>query len=507
MEKITYAFFVLQLALILCFVFFAFFNGLYAFASLRKPRLKRVPHSSQDIAVVIVSYNEKFVLPETVASCDALTYSNKIVLLADDSSDLEIVEGLRKMAVSKGCKKVASNAVAQDPLPCSPDSRLEPIEIWESPGFVLLHRQSNLGFKGGNLREVSKYLRNRGIELMYLLDADWHPQPDCLERALEVLEADPGAAFVQTKRLTFRDDLGLFQRYVTLSEEGCYYVDFEGRQVLHHPTLFSGCCALLRLSAVESVGGFAFGHLTEDLDVSNRLWIAGWRGIYCSDVVNYGEVPFTYHDFRRQQERWACGTARCLRDYFLPILDSRHLGWLEKLCALRQNAYFATSLLTALSIVQGVGTVLWLTLGAGSYQVEYYLSVVEKWQFPLFVTIYGCVLSNLLGPIIMVLAKRRRPLDLVHVPMGQWYAYSVLLTYVVGSVKGLCGIKADWFLTPKFIRGQLGARTGRQAGMRLMNAGVCLILIVSYSLEGWAFGWRDPFALLLIPAFVLAVHE
>jgi cellulose synthase/poly-beta-1,6-N-acetylglucosamine synthase-like glycosyltransferase len=411
------------------------------------------------------------------------------------------------MAVSRGCRRVGSNAPARDRSQGVVDPATEPVEIWESPGFVFLHRHSNRGFKGGNLREVSAYLRNRGIELMYLLDADWHPQADCLERALEVLEADDRAAFVQTKRLTFKHDLGLFQLYVSLSEEGCYYVDFEGRQVLHHPTLFSGCCALLRLDAVESVGGFAFGHLTEDLDVSNRLWIAGWKGIYYGDVVNYGEVPFTYDDFRRQQERWACGTARCMRDYFLPILQSKRLGWLEKLCALRQNAYFATSLLTTLSIVQGVATVLWLTLEAGTFPVEYYLSIVEKWQLPLFVTVYACVLSNLLGPVIMVLAKKRRPLDLFHVPMGQWYAYSVLVTYVVGSVKGLLGIKAGWFLTPKFIRGQSGVRPNRQMKMRLMNAGICAVLVLSYSVEGWEFGWRDPFALLLIPAFMLAVRE
>lgn len=507
MERIAYVVLALQMGLILCFVFFAFFNCLYGLASLRKPRLRRTPHSGRKIAVVIVSYNEKFVLPETVASCDSLTYPNRIILLADDSSDPEIVADLRKMAASRGCQKVDSNVPVGDQPQTTIDMAAEPVEIWESQGFVLLHRHSNRGFKGGNLREVSRYLRNRGIELMYLLDADWHPQADCLERALEVLEADDTAAFVQTKRLTFKQGLGLFQRYVTLSEEGCYYVDFEGRQVLQHPTLFSGCCALLRLSAVESVGGFAFGHLTEDLDVSNRLWIAGWKGIYCGEIVNYGEVPFTYNDFRRQQERWACGTARCMRDYFLPILQSRRLGWLEKLCALRQNTYFATSLLTALSIVQGVATVLWLTLEAGTYPTEYYLSIVEQWQIPLFVTIYACVLSNLLGPVIMVLAKKRRLLDLVHVPMGQWYAYSVLLTYVVGSMKGLLGIKAGWFLTPKFIRGQPGVRSKRQIKMRLMNAGICAVLVLSYSLEGWTFGWRDPFALLLIPAFVLGVRE
>ena len=73
-------------------------------------------------------------------------------------------------------------------------ARQEPIEIWESPDFVLFHRPINAGFKGGSLQKVLQYLRHRDIELMYLLDADWRPQPDALERTLEVLEADDEVA-------------------------------------------------------------------------------------------------------------------------------------------------------------------------------------------------------------------------------------------------------------------------------------------------------------------------
>lgn len=505
MDGFVLAIVIFQVALVFCFAFFAFFNCLYGFASLRKPQLQRVQHSGRKVAVVIVSYNEKFVLPDTVAACDSLTYPNRITLVADDSDDPEILESVRAMAISRGCRRATADTPEQ--APDAARGEREPLEIWESEDFILLHRHSNHGFKGGNLREVSKHLRDRGIELIYLLDADWHPQVDCLERALEVLEADDRTAFVQTKRLTLERDLGLFQRYVTLSEEGCYYVDFEGRQVLGHPTLFSGCCTLLRLDAIEAVGGFAYGHLTEDLDVSNRLWIAGWKGHYCGEIVNYGEVPFTYNDFRRQQERWAWGTARCLKDYFLAILRSKNLGWFEKLSAIRQNAYFCTSLLTLLATVQGVIIVLWLTHQAGSYRVEYYLSLVERWQIPVFATIYGCVLSNLFGPILMVLVKKRRPLDLVHIPMGQWYAYSVLLTYVLGSVKGLLGTKLGWYITPKFIRGHVRVQPHRKSAMRLWNAAICAALLATYTLEGLTYGWRDLFALLLIPAFVLAIYE
>jgi cellulose synthase/poly-beta-1,6-N-acetylglucosamine synthase-like glycosyltransferase len=354
-----------QLGLLLCFVFFAFFNYLYGFASLKRARIPTVPNSGSKIAVVIVSYNEKHVLPDTVKFCEALTYPNKLVVLSDDSDDPGIIDNLRQLAFCRGCRRLPSNE-KQSP------------EIWESPGFVYFHRPTNDGFKGGNLQEISGYLRGRGISLIYLLDADWHPQPEALERSLEILEANPRAAFVQTKRITLEQDLGLFQRYVALSEEGCYYVDFEGRQVLKHPTLFSGCCTLLRLDAVESVGGFACGHLTEDLDVTNRLWLAGWKGIYCGDIVNYGEVPYTYNDFRRQQERWSYGTARCLKDYFWAVLRCKHMNWLERLSAIRQNAYFSTSLLTITAIAQGVATVVWLILWAGTYPVEYYLYLVAK---------------------------------------------------------------------------------------------------------------------------------
>lgn len=496
--------FSLQLALLACFTFFAVFNYMYALAALRARRVRRVAHSNRTVAVVIVSYNEKHVLPDTIKSCERLAHKNKLILLSDDSDDPEIVEMLAQLAAERGCR-------LQDPRSAGDESLLSggdvPVDLWESPDFVLLHRRSNQGFKGGNLRHVSRYLRSRGIDLVYLLDADWHPQPDAIDLALQALEADDRIAFVQAKRITFQHRLGLFQRYVALSEEGCYYVDFEGRQRAGHPILFSGCCTLMRLDAVEAVGGFAFGHLTEDLDVTNRLWLAGWKGVYCGDILNYGDVPFTYQDFRRQQERWAYGTACCLREYLWSILRSGTLTVWEKLAAIRQNSYFGTSLLTTAAIVQGMGVVLWLALRSGSYATEYYLYLVGQWHTPLAWLVYGCILSNLLEPIVMILVKRRRPLDLLHLPMGVWYAWSVLPAYVQGSVKGLLGARTEWFRTPKFVRGQLGPLSRLPIGARAVNGAVCLLLLAMYFVEGWFFGWRDPFALLLVPAFLLATIE
>ncbi len=494
----------IQGMLLVSFSFFAFFNFLYGWGSLRSLVIKRVPHSGRRIAVVIVSFNEEHVLEKTLKACEALTYRNKLIVLADDSTDPTVVESLRALAKERGCVLRDSHPFIQEMELGRRAGACEPIEIWESPGFVLFHRPKNVGYKAGSLRKVQEYLHSRDIELMYLLDADWHPQSDALERTLGVLEANDTTAFVQTKRISFPQGMNLFQKYVSFVEEGCYYVDFEGRQRLGHPTLFSGCCTLFRLDAVAAVGGFTPGHLTEDLDLTDRLWLAGWKGVYDGSVVNYGEVPFTYDHYRRQQERWASGSARALRDYFWPIITSSRLTVVEKLSAFRQNAYFTTTLLTGLAIAIGIISILWLILAWNSYPVEFYLFVIGQVKLPFVILLYFCLLSNIIEPLVMILAKTRRYRDVLHLPMMVWYAWSVIPTYVTGNIKGLFHLNLDWFRTPKYHRDQAVGLPRSSITVRAVHIIMCVIFVGMYAAEGWVFGWFDEFAWLLLPAFVLA---
>jgi cellulose synthase/poly-beta-1,6-N-acetylglucosamine synthase-like glycosyltransferase len=495
---------IVQSILLMLFSLFAFFNYIYGICALRTPRIKRVVPSGERVAVVIVAFNEKHVLENTVTACEKMTYENKFIVLADDSTDPEIVANLRELAVQRGCKKLLHHNLFQEYYNEKGVKLREPIEIWESPDFVLFHRPSNIGFKGGSLRKIHEYLSSRGVDLMYLLDADWRPQKDVIEKSLAVLEANETTAFVQTKRLSYPVGMNLFQKYVTIVEEGCYHVDFQGRQVLGHPTLFSGCCTMFRLRLVAEVGGFTSGHLTEDLDLTNRLWLAGWQGVYDGEIVNYGEVPFTYDHFRRQQERWAAGSSRALREYFRPIVTTKHLGWFAKLSALRQNAYFTTTLLTTIAIIVGMFTVLWLSLAWNSYAVEYYLYVLGIIKIPFVSLLYFCILSNLVEPLVMILVKKRSYRDLVHLPMTIWYAWSVIYTYTVGNLKGLMGVKLDWFRTPKYIRKCfVFSEQSTPISIRAINLFVCILVSSIYFAEGWMFGWFDEFAMLLVPAFIL----
>jgi|GEM_PF-2667494 len=495
--------FALQLMVLGLFCFFAAFNYLYAFASLRRPRIRRACPSQRTIAVVIVAYNEREILPATIASCERLSYPNKLIVLVDDSDDPGAIAEVRALAMARGCRR-ADRELWQS-LPGDDGKPVAvPVEVFESPGFVCLHRARNVGFKGGALRAAHDYLEARGIELMYLLDADWQPQQDALERTLEVLEADPRIAFVQTARFTAPAHLGLFQRYAAINEEGCYYVDFRGRQVLRHPILFSGCCTLLRSDVIRALGGFAAGHLTEDLDLSNRMWEAGWEGVYLQDVINYGDIPYCYHDFRRQQKRWATGTARSLREHFRALIKTPALTWPQKLAALRQNAYYTAGALTTACFGLAAFTVFWLTWCPETFAAQYYLYLTGRWRTLLSLLTYACVCSNFCEPMIACFVRKKYWPDAVHGIMSVWYSWSTVLTYAAGTFKGLFGGGGPWFRTPKFVRGKAIRSNRLPMRVRCVNLAVALALAVVYYLEGWAWGWLDPFALVWLPAFLLA---
>ena len=497
----------IQFLLLAAFCYFAFFKYLYGFASLKPAQLPRTAVSGKQCAVVIVAFNERHVIEDTIKACDALTYQSKLIVLADDSNDPSIVQRRIAYAKQRGCQKLTGHKFSERVVSENGEESVQPIEIWESQGFVLIQRPANTGFKAGSLNKVHQYLESRGIKVIYLLDADWHPQNDALERAFEILEANNNLAFVQTKRVAQPNGMNLFQKITSIMEETCYFVDFQGRQSVGHPVLFSGCCALMRLDVIRRVGGFNPGQLTEDLDLSNRLWLAGCKGAYAADIINYGEVPFAYDDFRRQQARWSTGTTAALRNYFLQVLRSSNLRTMEKLSIVRQNSYFFCNFFAILAFLVGIFTVSWVIIGWNSFAVEYYLYIMQICQIPIVILIYMCVMSTLLGPILMIAFHKRRFSDLIYIPLAVWYAASIVSTYLIGNLNGFFHRQTEWFRTPKYCRAGFIQHVTQPIATKILNQIVLGIVALFYFVEGWAFGWIDLFAMLWIPALIIASTE
>lgn len=339
---------------------------------------------------------------------------------------------------------------------------------------------------------------------MYLLDADWWPQKNAIERTLAVLEANPKLAYVQTQRVSYHGAMTNWEKCLALSEDGCYYADLPGRAAVGDMVLFTGCCTLFRLSAVNRVGGFHPGHLTEDIDLSNRLYLAGYKAAYLEDVANEGEVPPHYHSYRRQQERWTMGTARTFKEYIIPIFKSSKLTFREKSSMFRQNAYYTGSVAVELSIILAFITTVFLSTASHTIEAstfEYYFGIIG---FPYALVMFIMLLSNFAAPAVVAI-KRRSLIHLIYAPFATWLSWSLLHTYFIGNIKGLFNIKRDWAVTPKGMRKRVKHFASHAQHVRFINFVTLVLLLIVYSIEWVQFGIIDPFAFFWIPALTTGV--
>ncbi len=484
----------IQILMLGYFCFFGFYNYLYSFASLRKIKLKKVQPSGKKVAVVIVSFNEKEVIADTIKACEKLTYQNKVILVGDDSNDGETYDILKQISAKYNCRQ----------LHTEPYVNHDKTEVFESPGFILFHRKNNEGFKAGNLKEMESYLQAKGFEYMYLLDSDWWPQEDAIERCLEVLEADDKIAYIQAKRVYYHGNQSFLQKCLALNEEGCYYVDLQGRQAINDPILFAGCCTMFRLKHLYAAEGFLPGHLTEDIDLTNRFYLLGFKGVYLGDVVNHGEVPIHYRHFLKQQERWTMGTARTFREYFWPIIKSDKLNVKEKISMMRQNMYFTPPFAILFSILLALVSVLLITSGTDNFfgmQYKYYLQTIS---LPYTSLLFAALASNFAYYFVGMHFKKSFK-EILQVPYATWVSWSAIFTYAWANVKGFLKVKQDWNKTPKTNRKRLKMLTFRSYYLKLANLLLLSLMIYVYWLEWYYLGWTDVYAFFWIPALAVGV--
>jgi len=169
----------------------------------------------------------------------------------------------------------------------------------------VVRRQDRSGFKAGALAHATPLARG---EFIAVFDADFVPEPDFLRRTLPPFLEDEQIAFVQTcwghvnrwdNALTICQALGI---------DGHFQVEQPARANAGLFMNFNGTAGIWRRRAIEDVGGWSSQTLTEDLDLSYRVQLAGWKPFFIGDVVVPAEVPSTIAGVRSQQFRWAKGS-------------------------------------------------------------------------------------------------------------------------------------------------------------------------------------------------------
>jgi len=176
----------------------------------------------------------------------------------------------------------------------------------------LLHRTDRSGYKAGAL---AAGLTRTDAEFLALFDADFVPEPSFLRRLLVEDQAfdDPHVAFVQARWAWGGKVRGVLPQALALLMDRHFFVQKPTRVFLGDVTTFNGSAGIWRRRAVDEAGGWSADTLTEDLDLSYRCALKGWRGAYLHDVSVANELPGHMRAFKMQQHRWAKGNAQCFR--------------------------------------------------------------------------------------------------------------------------------------------------------------------------------------------------
>ena len=194
------------------------------------------------------------------------------------------------------------------------DTRLvvaQRVERFSRAGLDITHlrRTDRRGYKAGALAAA---LEQTDSDLIAILDADFVPPPDFLRRVVPHFLADPRLGMVQTRWGHLNAEENLLTRGQALSLDGHFVIEQTARSRGGLLLSFNGAGGVWRAVAIRDAGGWSDATLTEDLDLSYRAQLKGWRFRYLPDVVVPAEVPPQIAAYKRQQARWAKGNTQVL---------------------------------------------------------------------------------------------------------------------------------------------------------------------------------------------------
>lgn len=213
----------------------------------------------------------------------------------------------------------------------------------------VIRRENRKGYKAGALQAALPVTKG---ELIAIFDADFIPPTNFLSRMVTYFN-DPAIGGVQgrwTHENLNQNTLTLVQSYLLDSH---FQLEQQGRDAAGYFLNFNGTAGLWRKKCIESCGGWNGDVLTEDLELSYRAQLQGWKFKYDNEVTVPAELPADIDAFKSQQFRWAKGMAQTAATHLKSVLRS------DAVVSKKMHAFF--HLLGSISFVAVMGNII-LTL-------------------------------------------------------------------------------------------------------------------------------------------------
>ncbi len=326
---------------------------LYLRHSWRRPEVKRKFDDLPLVTVQLPVFNEMHVVERLLTSVSKLDYPREKlqIQLLDDSTD-ETTE----------------------------IARME-IEKLQGRGFdaELIHRDDRTGFKAGALENGLDTAKG---EYVFILDADFVPNPDVLRKTIHYF-TDDEIGLIQTRWGHLNRNYNLLTRVQAMFLDGHLELEQTARNRSGRFFTFNGTGGIWRKKCIADAGGWEHDTLTEDMDLSYRAQLRNWRFIFLNEVETPAELPVDMDGFKSQQHRWTKGSIQCCKKVLPAIWRSKFPLHVKLEATAHLTSNFAWLLLMVLCFLIFPNT---------KYQPEMSVWVKALIHIPIFIFASGSVI-------------------------------------------------------------------------------------------------------------------
>lgn len=298
--------------------------------------------------------------------------------------------------------------------------------------IVHRHRTRRTGYKAGALAEGLALARGEWIAIF---DADFVPAPDFLERTAPFFE-DPQTGVVQCRWEHLDRDYNSLTRLQGLAIDGHFGVEQAARCWSGWFLNFNGTAGVWRRSAISEAGGWEGDTLTEDLDLSYRAQLKGWRIEYLLDTGVPAEIPADMTSFKSQQRRWAKGSIQTARKLLGRVMRSSLPRTVKLQAALHLTHYAIHPLMLTVALLS----------------VPFHLTATTTHGVGALMA--ACLLIGTCGPTALYVLSQRalgRPAlrTLRSLPALMLVGTGIALSNSVAVLEALRGRPSEFVRTPK----------------------------------------------------------
>jgi cellulose synthase/poly-beta-1,6-N-acetylglucosamine synthase-like glycosyltransferase len=386
------------------------------------------------VTVQLPMYNERFVAERIIRAAGAMDYpADRLqIQVLDDSTD--------------ETREIAQRTVKE----------------LQARGLTVeyVHREVRTGYKAGALAEGT---RTATGEFIAIFDADFLPPPNILLDTIQNF-SDPQVGMVQCRWDHLNRDDSLLTQAQAVLLDGHFVIEHTARNRTGRFMSFNGTAGVWRRSAIDDAGGWQHDTLTEDLDLSYRAQLKGWRFVFLPTLTSPAELPPEMNAFKAQQHRWTKGGAQtCVK--LLPAVLASSSGWRVKLEAFfHLTSCLVYILMVLLSILVGPAMLARIAEDGPS----------STWRLALDGVLFFVGTGSALAFYIVSQRELQRGWGEIARAMPALMALGIGIAFnnAVAAIEGFFGKAGEFVRTPKFGDSARsgGSWKGRLAGFRMRGA-------------------------------------